>query len=86
MKSTKYTVETTAVKIAAAEPFTRTIYVHTTSGSIYLGGATITDTANGVHVPNGNTLEVLIPANETLYAIDGGGGATVVVLESGAVD
>ena len=86
MKSTKYTVSTTAIKIVPAEQFTRIVYIQTNAGSIYLGGATITDTADGVHVPNGDTLAVTVPNNETIYAIDGGGGATCVVLDWSATD
>lgn len=86
MKSSKYTVNATAVKIVSAEPFTRTVYIHASSGSIYLGGPTLTTTADGLHLPNNQTLAVNVPANEAIWAIDGAGGATAVVLDSDAAD
>ena len=81
MEANKFTVNTTAVKIVTAEPMTRTVYIHSSTGSVYLGGATITTTTDGLHVPNGSTQAITVPANETLYAIDGGGGATCIVLD-----
>lgn len=86
MKANKYTVNATAIKIVTAEPMTRTVYVHSSTGSIYLGGSTMTSTADGLHLPNGNTIAITVPANETLYAIDGGGGAGCIVLDWDAAE
>ena len=86
MKSTKYTVNATVSKIVPAEPFTRTVYIHSSTGSIYLGGPTLTATADGLHVQNGQTIAVNVPANEAIWAIDGAGGATAIVLDSDAAD
>ena len=86
MKSTKYTVNATAVKIVPAESFTRTVYIHSSTGSIYLGGSGLTATTDGLHVPNGDTIAITVPVNETVYAIDGGGGATAIVLDWDATD
>jgi hypothetical protein len=86
VKANKFTVNATATKIVNAEPMTRTVYIHSSTGSIYLGGSTLTSTADGLHLPNGNTLAVTIPANETLYAIDGAGTATAIVLDWDAAE
>ena len=86
MKAVKYTVNTTATKIVTAEPMTRTVYIHSSAGSVYLGGAAMTATSDGLHVPNGSTLAVTVPANETLYGIDGAGTATVIVLDWDAAE
>lgn len=86
MKANKYTVNATAVKIVNAEPMSRTVYIHSSTGSIYLGGSGLTATADGLHVPNGDTIAITVPANETLYAIDGGGGATAIVLDWDAAE
>ena len=86
MKTTKYIVNSTPQLIVPAEQFTRTVYIHSATGSIYLGAATNTDTSAGLHIPNGNTLSVTVPPNETIYAIDGAGGATAIVLDWSATD
>ena len=86
MKANKFTIDTTATKIVNAEPMTRTVYIHSSSGSVYLGGAAMTATTDGLHVPNGSTLAVTVPANETLYGIDGAGTATVIVLDWDAAE
>jgi hypothetical protein len=86
VKANKFTVNATATKIVNAEPMTRTVYVHSATGSAYLGGSTMASTADGLHLPNGNTITITVPANETLYAIDGGGGVTVVVLDWDAAE
>ena len=86
MKANKFTVSATATKIVTAEPMTRTVYIHSSTGSVYLGGSGLTATTDGLHVPNGDTFTVTVPANETLYAIDGGGGATCIVLDWDAAE
>lgn len=86
MKANKYTVNATATKIVTAEPMTRTVYIHSANGSLYLGGANMTSTADGLHLQNGNTIAITVPANETLYAIDGAGGTTCVVVDWDAAE
>ncbi len=83
MKATQFTVGTTALKIVERRNFARTIVVHSKAGAIYLGNGDVT-TGAGLPINNGEALSVVIPVNESLYAIDGAGGATVVVLDSSA--
>ena len=86
MKANKYTVNATATKIVNAEPMSRTVYIHSSTGSIYLGGSGLTATSDGLHLPNGDTIAITVPANETLYAIDGAGTATAIVLDWDAAE
>ena len=83
MKSTAFTVNSTAVKIADRRNFFRVVNVHCASGSCHLGGSDVT-TSNGLPLANGENREIHIPVNETLYAVDGTGSAAVVVLDSSA--
>jgi hypothetical protein len=71
MKSIAVTVTTSATLVVAADNFPRTCYLHSSSGSIYIGGSDVT-TSNGLHLTNGSTLEVFVPTNETIYAISAG--------------
>ena len=84
MKTTKFNLTTTAVIVCPAEPFTRQSTLHTSSGSSYVGGSDVSSTV-GVHIPNGNTLQLTIPANEALYAASNS-TSTLVVLDPGTVD
>jgi hypothetical protein len=71
MKSVAISVTSTATLIVSADDIPREVYVHSASGSIYLGGSTVT-TDTGIHLPNNTTITVFIPAKETLYAISSG--------------
>lgn len=69
MKSSAVTVGTTAVLVVAADDTHRTIYIHHQSNNaIYLGGADVS-TANGLHIEKDDTLAIVLPMKETLYAI-----------------
>lgn len=68
MKSVAHTVSTTATLVVEADDITRTVILHSGTGSVYIGGSTVT-TATGIHMTNGSTLSLVIPANQTLYAI-----------------
>lgn len=83
MKATLYTVNATAVEIASKQHFERTIIIHSKAGITYIGGATVT-TGGGLPLKSDESLAVVVPINENLYAIDGAGGSTVVVLDSSA--
>lgn len=79
MISSLISVTTSATLIVSADDVPRTVYVHSSSGSIYLGGSTVTS-STGLHLPNNTTLTVFIPAKETLYAITSAGTNTARVL------
>lgn len=84
MKTTKYDLATTAVIVCPAEPFTREATFHTSSGSSYIGGSNVSSTL-GIHIPNGSTLQLVIPPNDPLYAASNS-TSTLIVLEPGNVD
>lgn len=83
MKATLYTVTTTPVEIAKAQHFERTVYVHSKSGISYIGNSVVTVGA-GFPLKSNEAIAIVVPINENIYAIDGAGGAEVVVLDSSA--
>lgn len=70
MISTSHTVTTTASLVIAADESNRTVHLHVTgNGTVYLGGADVT-AANGCGTQkNAVPQELVVPANETVYAI-----------------
>jgi hypothetical protein len=68
MKSSVITVGTTATLLIAADNLPRVIYLHSGTGSIYVGGSDVTS-ATGIHLPNGTTMQIDLPFNQTLYGI-----------------
>ena len=79
MKSVAVTVTTSPTLLVAADNQTRIIWLHTTSGSSYLGGSTVTD-ATGLHLENNSTMEIHLPLGESLYGIASSGTTNVRVL------
>lgn len=59
----------TAVKILDSQNFEQHIYVHNNhSNKMYLGGSDVT-ASNGLHLDNGEMLEIRIPQDNELYGI-----------------
>lgn len=79
MKSIAVTVTTSPTLIVAADNQPRTCYLHSTSGSTYLGNSTVTS-ATGLHLPNNQTITIVVPFGETLYGIAGSSTTDVRVL------
>ncbi|CAB4203785.1 hypothetical protein UFOVP1387_15 [uncultured Caudovirales phage] len=79
MKSSAVTVTTAATLLVDADNQNRVVYLHTTSGSTYLGDSTITS-SSGLHVPNNQTIEIHLPLGETLYGVTNTGTTNVRVL------
>jgi hypothetical protein len=79
MKSVAVTVATTATLLIAADNQPRTCYLHSTSGSTYLGDSAVT-TSSGLHLPNNQTITIQVPFGETLYGITNTGTTNVRVL------
>lgn len=84
MKSSAFTVTTTASAIVSAEPNTRIALIHVLgAGTVYLGGSDVT-TSNGLPTEKHSTPEaVTIPPNEQLYAIVATATESVRVLVQG---
>jgi hypothetical protein len=70
MKSQTFTITTTSSLLIAAAPSNRTIYVHAIgNGVVYLGGSDVT-VANGLLTEKAAVpFELVLPANEDLWAI-----------------
>jgi hypothetical protein len=79
MKSVAVTVTTTATLLIASDNQNRIIWLHTTSGSTYLGDSTVT-TATGLHLENNSTMEIHLPFGNALYGITNTGTTNVRVL------
>jgi len=79
MKSIAVTVATTATLIVAADNRPRICYLHSTSGSTYLGDSAVT-VSSGLHLPNNTTMTVEVPFGETLYGITNTGTTNIRVL------
>lgn len=59
----------TAVKILDSQNFEQHIYVHNNhSNKMYLGGSDVT-ASNGLHLDNGELIEIRIPQDNEIYAI-----------------
>lgn len=83
MKAIQYTINTSPVEIAPKQHFERTIYIHAKAGLTYIGNSTVTSAA-GFPLKSDESIAIVVPINENVYAIDGVGGSTVVVLDSSA--
>jgi hypothetical protein len=79
MKSAAVTVTTSPTLVVAADNFARRCYLHSSSGSLYIGGSDVTS-ANGLHMANNTTLEIFVPTNETIYAVTASSTHTMRVL------
>jgi hypothetical protein len=79
MKSIAVTVTTSVTLVVAADNKPRTCYLHSTSGSTYLVDSAVT-TSDGLHLPNNQTITIIVPLGETLYGITNTGTTNVRVL------
>lgn len=79
MKSTAVTVTTSPTLLIAADNQSRVCYLHSGSGSVYIGGADVSS-STGIHLPNGTTIEITMPINETIYGITSSSTQTMRVL------
>jgi hypothetical protein len=79
VKSAVVTVGTTATLLIAADNQHRICYLHSGTGSIYIGGSDVTS-STGIHLQNGTTMEITLPFGETLYGITASSTHTMRVL------
>lgn len=69
-----------ALKILDSQNFEQHIYIHNNhSNKMYLGGSNVNAT-NGLHLDNGQLIELRIPQDNELYAISEGTTGDIVVL------
>ena len=81
MKTTTYTIAQTPVLIVPAIKFeARTVYLDPLAQDIVIGGSNVTDTT-GVSLTKSVIQTIIIPPNESLYAITKTGSHPITVLE-----
>ena len=78
-KSAVYTVTTTKAIGVPQEIGDQSVYLHSGSGTLYIGGADLT-AANGYRMDNNDKLSLMVGDHQDLYAITSAGTATVYVL------
>ena len=79
MKSTLYTISTTAVLIRAAQPEPETIYLSPQAQDIYIGGSDVTD-ATGIQLTKSVITPIFVRGEQTLYAIGKTGSHPLIIL------
>ena len=78
-KSAVKTVTTTAAIVVPESIFHQTVWLHSSSGTLYIGGNDLT-VANGYKVDNGDKITINVGDYQALYAITSSGTATLYVL------
>ena len=73
------TVTTTATLLVTANRADQVVYLHSSSGIIYLGNSDVT-TSTGYRMDNGDKLTLQLSDNEALYGITSSGTATMMVM------
>ena len=71
---------TVATKILDKQNFEQHIYIHNNhSNKMYLGGSDVTS-SNGLHLDNGEMIEIRVPQDNELYAKSEGTTGNISVL------
>jgi len=84
MISTATTINTTAQKILSKSNSYRTVYIHVTgAGTVYLGGSDVTSTNGLLTEKNAVPLQLVIPAQEELWAVTASGTESLRILTPG---
>jgi hypothetical protein len=73
------TVTTAATLLVTANRADQLVYLHSSSGTIYLGNSDVT-TSTGYRMDNGDKLSLQLSDNEALYGITNTGTATMMVM------
>ena len=73
------TVTTTSSVVVPSMIGDQSVYLHSSSGTLYIGGADLT-TANGYRLDNGDKLTIMVGDHEALYAITASGTANLFVM------
>ena len=75
------TVTTSATLLVTANRADQMVYLHSGSGTIYLGNSNVT-TSTGYRMDNGDKLSMQLGDNEALYAIAASGTPIVYVMDT----
>jgi hypothetical protein len=78
-RSAVFSVGTTAAVVVPALPGDQSVYLHSASGTLYIGGPDLT-AANGYRMDNNDKLTIMVGDHEPLYAITSSGTSTLYVL------
>ena len=73
------TVTTTATLLVAANAHDQKVYLHSSSGIIYIGNSDVTS-STGYKMDNGDKLSLDLSDNEALYGITSTGTSTMQVM------
>lgn len=73
------TVTTAATLLVTANRADQMVYLHSSSGIIYIGNSDVT-TSTGYRMDNGDKLTLQLSDNEALYGITNTGTATMMVM------
>jgi hypothetical protein len=73
------TVTTAATLLVTANRADQLVYLHSSSGIIYIGNSDVT-TSTGYRMDNGDKLSLQLSDNEALYGITNTGTATMMVM------
>jgi hypothetical protein len=78
-KTAQISVTTTRTLVVPELIGDQSVYLHSSSGIIYIGGPDVT-TANGYRLDNGDKLTIMVGDHEALYAITSSGTANLFVM------
>jgi hypothetical protein len=78
-KTSQVSVTSTATLLVTANRADQSVYLHSSSGVIYLGNSDVT-TSTGYRMDNGDKLTMQLSDNESLYGIVSSGTATMMVM------
>jgi hypothetical protein len=78
-KTAQVSVSTTRTLVVPELIGDQSVYLHSSSGTIYIGGPDVT-TANGYRMDNGDKLTIMVGDHEALYAITSSGTANLFVM------
>jgi hypothetical protein len=78
-KTSQVSVTSTPTLLVTANRADQSVYLHSSSGVIYLGNSDVT-TSTGYRMDNGDKLTLQLSDNESLYGIVSSGTATMMVM------
>ena len=78
-KTAQVSVTTTRTLVVPELIGDQSVYLHSSSGTLYIGGPDVT-AANGYRLDNGDKLTIMVGDHEALYAITSSGTANLFVM------
>lgn len=80
--SAQYSVDGTAVKISATSQTPRHVYIHPSSGTVYVSGTNTVTSSTGLRIDNGTGVtKIEMDSDDELWCIAGTGTHVVTVME-----